>query len=125
MLEKSVFYSDKSGQNEYYEPMEDKGQCNFFVTADEEHLRREKARARELRQSQWWKRKRSSGICNYCGRTFKPAELTMDHLVPLARGGRSTQGNVVPACKDCNTKKKYLLPMEWEEYLLTLKGEDT
>jgi 5-methylcytosine-specific restriction protein A len=27
----------------------------------------------------------------------------------------------VPACKDCNNKKKYLLPIEWEEYLKTLE----
>lgn len=101
------------------------GMTDFFITADEDHIRREKAKARELRQSQWWKRKRSSGICHYCGRLFKPSELTMDHLVPLVRGGRSVQGNVVPACKDCNSKKKYLLPMEWEEYLHTLKKEET
>jgi hypothetical protein len=31
------------------------------------------------------------------------------------------QGNVVPACKECNTKKKYLLPLEWEEYLNCLR----
>jgi hypothetical protein len=41
----------------------------------------------------------------------------MDHIVPLSRGGRSVKGNVVPACKTCNTKKKHLLPMEWEAYL--------
>jgi 5-methylcytosine-specific restriction endonuclease McrA len=37
----------------------------------------------------------------------------MDHLVPLSRGGRSIKGNLVPACKACNAKKKYRLP--WEE----------
>ena len=36
----------------------------------------------------------------------------MDHIVPLVRGGRSTKGNVVPACKACNTGKKYRLPWE-------------
>ncbi len=94
---------------------------SFFVTADEEHIKREKAKAREIRNSQWWKRKRSSGICHYCGRRFRPSELTMDHIVPIARGGKSVAGNVVPACKQCNTKKKYLLPMEWEAYLNSLK----
>jgi 5-methylcytosine-specific restriction endonuclease McrA len=39
------------------------------------------------------------------------------------RGGKSTRGNVVPACKECNNRKKYLLPVEWEEYLETLKSE--
>jgi len=41
----------------------------------------------------------------------------MDHIVPLARGGRSKKGNVVPACKTCNTKKKTLVPVEWKAYL--------
>jgi len=36
----------------------------------------------------------------------------MDHLVPLGRGGRSIRGNVVPACKECNTKKSLLTPAE-------------
>ncbi len=96
---------------------------DFFVTADDEHIKLEKAKARELRDSQWWKRKRSQGVCYYCGRKFRPAELTMDHLIPIARGGRSVQGNLVPACKECNNKKKYLLPAEWAEYLESLKKE--
>jgi 5-methylcytosine-specific restriction endonuclease McrA len=44
----------------------------------------------------------------------------MEHVIPLIRGGKSSKGNVVPACKDCNTKKKYLLPIEWEEYRKSL-----
>ncbi len=44
----------------------------------------------------------------------------MDHVVPMVRGGRSTKGNVVPACKECNTKKRDQLLMEWEEYLESL-----
>jgi 5-methylcytosine-specific restriction protein A len=96
---------------------------DFFITADDDHIRREKTKARELRASQWWKRKRSTGICHYCEQRFKPTELTMDHLIPIVRGGKTVPGNVVPACKDCNSKKKYLLPTEWEEYLETLKKE--
>ena len=94
---------------------------DFFMSADDEHIKREKAKAREMRGSQWWKRKRSAGRCYYCGGTFKPSELTMDHLVPIVRGGKSVQGNLVPACKECNSKKKYLLPSEWGEYLGSLK----
>lgn len=85
------------------------------VTADD--IRREKAKARELRASAWWKRRLSAGRCGYCGRPTPPRELTMDHRVPLVRGGRSTKGNVVPACKACNSAKKYLLPAEWEAQL--------
>ena len=96
---------------------------DYFITVDEEQIRREKAKAREMRNSAWWKRKRSSGICHYCGGKFKPADLTMDHLIPIVRGGKTVQGNLVPACKECNSKKKYLLPTEWEEYLTSLSRE--
>jgi 5-methylcytosine-specific restriction endonuclease McrA len=41
----------------------------------------------------------------------------MDHIVPIARGGKSTKGNVAAACKECNNAKQQLLPMEWEQYL--------
>lgn len=97
---------------------------DHFITADEAHIKREKAKARELRNSQWWKRKRSTGVCYYCGKKFKADELTMDHLIPVVRGGKSVAGNVVPSCKDCNSKKKYLLPTEWDEYLASLKKEE-
>ncbi|MFQ5828659.1 MAG: HNH endonuclease [Candidatus Methylomirabilia bacterium] len=83
-------------------------------------LKRERAKARALRQSQWWKRRLASGVCHYCGRHVGARHLSMDHVVPLIRGGRSTRGNVVPACKDCNSKKQLLVPVEWEEYLKRL-----
>jgi 5-methylcytosine-specific restriction endonuclease McrA len=90
---------------------------SFDSSIDNGDIIREKQKARKLRQSAWWQRKISKGICYYCGRSVDPRELTMDHIVPLTRGGTSTKGNLVPACKDCNNKKKYLLPIEWEEYL--------
>jgi 5-methylcytosine-specific restriction enzyme A len=88
---------------------------SFTAAADGEQIRRERARARELRRTQWWKRRRASGICHYCGGRFAPQTLTMDHVVPLVRGGRSTRGNVVPACKGCNAGKKHKL--SWEQDL--------
>ncbi len=93
----------------------------FYFSADEKDIKREKAKARELRQSQWWKRRCDKGVCHYCNSNIKPKELTMDHVVPLARGGKSTKGNLVPACKDCNNKKKQLLPIEWDEYIKNLE----
>jgi 5-methylcytosine-specific restriction endonuclease McrA len=45
--------------------------------------------------------------------------------VPLGRGGRSTRGNVVPACKECNTNKKTLVPLEWQAYLERLQESST
>ena len=86
----------------------------FLVEVDDVTIRRERAKARELRESQWWKRRCSTGVCHYCGQQVGAKALTMDHLVPIVRGGRSTKGNLVPACKACNNKKKHHLA--WEMY---------
>lgn len=40
--------------------------------------------------------------CQYCGAT---GEMTFDHVIPRARGGRTTWENVVAACGPCNLKK--------------------
>jgi len=88
-----------------------------FDTLDEDEIRTERAKAREFRKTRWWQQKTASGLCHYCGIKTAHKNLTMDHLVPLARGGRSTKNNLVPSCKDCNNKKKNMLPLEWEEYL--------
>lgn len=91
---------------------------------DDETLRRERGKARQLRQTQWWKNKRSPGICRYCGGQFPPRELTMDHVVPLIRGGKSVKANLVPACRACNARKRNLLPTEWDEYLEVLANRE-
>jgi 5-methylcytosine-specific restriction enzyme A len=81
----------------------------------------EKNRARELRHSAWWRKKIAAGTCHYCGKNVGPHGLTMDHIIPLSRGGTSERFNIVAACKDCNNRKKYLLPAEWDEYLDSIK----
>jgi len=92
-----------------------------FAFTDDAYLKKERDKARKIRTSQWWKRKRSNGVCYYCNASFPPKELTMDHIIPLARGGKSEKFNLVPCCKACNTKKKQLLPIEWEEYMTSMK----
>ena len=85
---------------------------SFLVDVSEGQIRRERQKARALRASPWWKRKRAAGICHHCGEKYPPGELTMDHLVPIIRGGKSTKGNVVPSCKKCNSERKHRLPFE-------------
>ena len=82
------------------------------INKDPAHVAREKKKASALKKSQWWKNEIAKGICHYCGWHFKSSELTMDHIVPISRGGKSSKGNVVPCCKKCNTEKKYLTPVE-------------
>jgi 5-methylcytosine-specific restriction endonuclease McrA len=43
--------------------------------------------------------------CVYCGETFPEAQLTLDHVEPRLRGGDQSEGNLVTACRACNTAK--------------------
>lgn len=47
--------------------------------------------------------------CQYCG---SGERLTLDHVMPVSRGGRSTWENVVTACYSCNSKKGSKTPQE-------------
>lgn len=82
------------------------------ISTDRKQAAKEKSRAKDLRKKDWWKNLVGAGVCHYCKGKFPPGELTMDHVVPLSRGGRSVRGNVVPCCKNCNNDKKYLTPAE-------------
>ena len=58
----------------------------------------------DLKRSEWEAIKAAYGNrCAYC--KGKPRRLTVDHVVPLARGGRNDKLNVVPACASCNRRK--------------------
>ncbi|HAF89991.1 MAG TPA: hypothetical protein DCG23_09475, partial [Deltaproteobacteria bacterium] len=94
---------------------------NWQTKQDAKVIRQERQIAREIRKSQWWKNRRASNICYYCETSTPALQLTMDHLVPLARGGRSIKSNLVPCCKSCNTQKKNLLTIEWIEFLEKIK----
>jgi 5-methylcytosine-specific restriction endonuclease McrA len=48
---------------------------------------------------------RDRHVCAYCGSLFAEGELTVEHIVPVSRGGRHIWTNVVTACRSCNTRK--------------------
>jgi 5-methylcytosine-specific restriction endonuclease McrA len=102
----------------------EKNQNYFTITVSDKEIRKEREKARQIRKKQWWQNELNKGVCYYCGKTFPKSELTMDHIVPIIRGGKSTKGNIVVACKNCNNKKKYMLPLEWEEYLNKIKATE-
>ena len=55
---------------------------------------------------------RDSYRCQYCGRRFQPADLTLDHIVPRSRGGDNSWSNLVACCRQDNVKKGDRLPEE-------------
>jgi len=57
--------------------------------------------------------------CAYCGKKLVGADLTMDHVVPISKGGHHTAANVVPACGSCNSRKHAL---GLEDFLARLRS---
>jgi 5-methylcytosine-specific restriction endonuclease McrA len=53
--------------------------------------------------------KRDGGKCQYCG---THQDLTLDHVLPRSRGGKSSWENLVTACRSCNSRKGDRLPIE-------------
>lgn len=75
--------------------------------------RREKAAtglSKGERSSLLAKWRRMGAVCAYCA---TGAAETIDHVVPLVRGGSNTEGNLLPACKRCNSSKGARLIIEW------------
>lgn len=68
------------------------------------------ARKRDLEPiPDWWREETMRDSCAYCP---EDAE-TLDHVIPVAMGGQSEPGNLVPACRTCNSRKKDTDPQPW------------
>lgn len=61
--------------------------------------------------------------CCYCGGEFPPEDLTLDHVLPRSRGGRSGWENVVVSCVECNKGKGDRLPSEAGMRLRVVPGK--
>ena len=55
---------------------------------------------------------RDHHTCQYCRKAFGTPELTFDHVVPVAHGGRKDWENIVTCCVSCNRKKGGRTPAE-------------
>ncbi len=49
--------------------------------------------------------RRDFHVCLYCGGSFRPSDLSRDHVKPLVQGGKDEWTNVVTACRRCNHYK--------------------
>jgi 5-methylcytosine-specific restriction endonuclease McrA len=61
---------------------------------------------------------RDNYTCQYCNTAPPRHLLTLDHVLPRSRGGRTTWENVVTACQTCNGRKGSRLPIEANMKLL-------
>jgi len=66
------------------------------------YVRRKHITVRPSRKNIYW---RDKNTCQYCGKTFWPKELSLDHVIPKSRGGDKSWLNLVTSCHPCNQKK--------------------
>lgn len=72
-------------------------------------FRRSKQRVRYRKQNVF---ARDRWTCQYCGERKPAAELTVDHVVPRAQGGRTEWENVTTSCRECNSAKADRTPQQ-------------
>lgn len=56
---------------------------------------------------------RADGYCQLCGRKITISNFTVDHIVPLGRGGNNDMSNVQAVCKVCNQFKANIFPEQF------------
>jgi len=75
-----------------------------------------KSRINDLTLDQWEEIKKNQNYkCAYCG---KEIQLTIDHIVPISKGGNHTQENIQGLCKSCNCKKQNKIDSRGFELIL-------
>lgn len=97
-----------------------KAQTNRLYQINNPHVYRATKQRRKIRKAQngeyaisnkeWIKL--YSSACIYCGSN---KDIQADHVIPIARGGTHGIGNLVPACKTCNTSKRERTITEWKK----------
>jgi 5-methylcytosine-specific restriction endonuclease McrA len=62
---------------------------------------------------------RDDNKCQYCGKKFATADLSLDHVIPRSQGGQTTWDNLVCCCLRCNVKKGGRTPAQAGMHLIT------
>ena len=63
---------------------------------------------------------RDNKKCFYCGKSLKYRQITLDHYLPLSKGGKNEVFNLVTCCRKCNKIKADIVPENFMETLLNL-----
>jgi 5-methylcytosine-specific restriction endonuclease McrA len=61
---------------------------------------------------------RDKNKCQYCGKKYPTSELSLDHIIPRTRGGKTNWTNIVCACTGCNVKKGGRTPKQANMHLI-------
>jgi hypothetical protein len=62
-------------------------------------------------------RKTLPNICSYCGEEIELNKVTVDHMLPVSRGGKTTEDNLCISCNSCNQEKSNMTVSEYKMFL--------
>ncbi len=60
---------------------------------------------------------RQNGLCAYCGQRRQLKRMTVDHIIPLSKGGTDSLDNLQCTCKKCNGLKDNMTPHEFTGFI--------
>lgn len=95
-----AFVFDKEKLNAWLTRRDSTSHINPISSATEKS-RAKKSRLQKLRKSLWL----IDPTCHYCGVVLSLSNATLDHVIPVSRGGKSARRNLVISCKSCNQEK--------------------
>ena len=61
--------------------------------------------------------RRDNGKCAYCGRHRNIKYMTIDHIIPISKGGTDDMSNLQCTCKACNNLKEDMFPSEFTDFI--------
>ncbi len=63
---------------------------------------------------------RDNKKCFYCGKRLNFRQITLDHYLPLSKGGKDEIFNLVTCCKKCNKYKSDVIPDNYKDTIINL-----
>ena len=103
---------DRNRLYRQYSLRQERFKANPGIQSEMHHRRRAKKLSNGVYKiSVKFLKKLYSSTCNNCGSTDR---ITADHIIPISRGGRHSEGNLQPLCRSCNSRKHAKTMMEWK-----------
>lgn len=62
---------------------------------------------------------RDNRVCFFCNKKLKFRQISIDHYLPLSKGGTDDVFNLVLSCKKCNLEKKDLIIMDYKDIIIS------
>lgn len=122
--EKLQKFSSESEAREFYEIIPQKYKKTFYVSdCNFAKKKSSKSKTKRCTISDMVRKyiyRQADGKCALCGRPLTYAEMTIDHIVPLAKGGENEIENFQCTCKECNEFKQSILPEDFMDKIVTI-----